>query len=213
MSALARAIEVQFGVRFDPGRAALRREGARQGRVGRAVLERLVAALDEKERRWDALREKYPQVNLITHRQLERDVVLRTLDRLWKEHLHAMDALRDGIRFRGYAQRDPKVEYAREGFAVFEEMNERIDSQSVEEIFKVWIDESRLEEAARQIAAQAAPTPSQAAAAQPRPAPLGSPRPGRRRNRVLAAPRPPKVGRNDLCTCGSGKKYKRCCGA
>jgi preprotein translocase subunit SecA len=198
--ALARAIEVQFGVAFDPAEPPFGKGPLDKDALGRAVLERLVAVLDEKERRWTALCEQYSQVNLITHRQLERDVVLRTLDRLWKEHLHAMDALRDGIRFRGYAQQDPKVEYAREGFAVFEEMNERIDSQAVEEIYKVWIDESRLAEAARQIAAQAAPTPSQAQAAAGA-APASGSRPVG------------KVGRNDLCPCGSGKKYKRCCGA
>ena len=212
VTALARAIEVQFGVRFDPSEPPFAGKILDKEALGRAVFERLVAVLDEKERRWEALREKYPQVNLITHRQLERDVVLRTLDRLWKEHLYAMDALRDGIRFRGYAQRDPKVEYAREGFTVFEEMNERIDSQSVEEIFKVWIDESRLEQAARQIAAQAAPTPSQAAAAQPHPARLGSPTPLAPHARSGGTPST-KIGRNDLCSCGSGKKYKRCCGA
>src|SRR5690606_19293236 len=89
------------------------------------------------------------------HRQLERDIMLRTLDRLWKDHLYAMDSLRDGIRFRGYAQRDPKVEYAREGFALFEEMNQRIDTLVTEEVFKVWIDEARLEQTARQLASQA----------------------------------------------------------
>src|SRR4029450_4941078 len=114
-----------------------------------------------KEQRWDALRDQYPQVNLITHRQLERDVVLRTLDRVWQENLDATDAGREGVRCRGYAQRDPKVEYAREGFGIFDEMQARIDQQASEEIFKVWIDESRLAEASRQMAAQAAPTPSQ----------------------------------------------------
>jgi uncharacterized protein YecA (UPF0149 family) len=75
---------------------------------------------------------------------------------------------------------------------------------------KVWIDEPSQE--GRQITAQAAPTPSQAAAAQPRPAPLGSPTPQAPQLRPGGAPST-KVGRNDLCTCGSGKKYKRCCGA
>jgi preprotein translocase subunit SecA len=159
LAALARLLEAQFGVAFDPAAApfavgpdaVLDKET-----LGRAVHERLLAVLAEKERRWDALRERYPQVGLITHRQLERDVMLRTLDRLWKDHLYAMDALRDGIRFRGYAQRDPKVEYAREGFALFEEMNQRIDTQVTEEVFKVWIDEARLEQASRAAPAAAA---------------------------------------------------------
>ena len=196
-----------------------RRSPARRStrtRVGRAILERLVAALDEKERRWDELREKYPQVNLITHRQLERDVVLRTLDRLWKEHLHG-----DGRAARRHPL--PRLRPARSEGRVRarglpglrrDERAHRLRS-AIEEIFKVWIDESRLADAARQIAAQAAPTPSQTAAAHAaetrarsaQPAPLGAP------PRALGAPAPSsKVGRNDLCTCGSGKKYKRCCG-
>jgi preprotein translocase subunit SecA len=222
ITALARALEVQFGVPMDAAQPPFAGGALEKEALGRSLLERLVGALTEKEQRWDALREQYPQVQLITHRQLERDVLLRTLDRLWKEHLHAMDALRDGIRFRGYAQRDPKVEYAREGFAIFDEMQARIDQQASEEIFKVWIDETRLADAARQIAAQSAPTPSQApaqaqsapqAAPAPKPAarPLGSPVLG---PAPAAGPAPgAKVGRNDLCTCGSGKKYKRCCGA
>ncbi|MCU0669954.1 MAG: preprotein translocase subunit SecA [Myxococcota bacterium] len=219
IAALVRAIEVGFGVRLDVTQPPFDQRVLEKDAVGRALLERLMAVLDEKERRWDALREQYPQVNLITHRQLERDVVLRTLDRLWKEHLHAMDALRDGIRFRGYAQRDPKVEYAREGFGLFDEMQGRVDSQSAEEIFKVWIDESRLADAARQIAAQAAPTPSQApaqAASAPQaasPRPAGGPILGPASRPGADAPGTGKVGRNDLCTCGSGKKFKRCCGA
>jgi preprotein translocase subunit SecA len=220
VAALARAVQVQFGMPVDVTQPPFAKAALDKDEVGRALLDRLMAALDEKESRWNALRDQYPQVNLITHRQLERDVVLRTLDRLWKEHLHAMDSLRDGIRFRGYAQRDPKVEYAREGFGIFDEMQARIDQQASEEIYKVWIDENRLAEASRQIAAQAAPTPSQAPAQQPASAPrLGAPPAPRAAGGVIGAPpragaaTPGKVGRNDLCTCGSGKKYKRCCGA
>jgi preprotein translocase subunit SecA len=232
-AALARLLETQFGVPFDPTAAPFQGgDGALPDKdeLGRAVLDRLLAALAEKERRWDALRERYPQVGLITHRQLERDVLLRTLDRLWKDHLYGMDALRDGIRFRGYAQRDPKVEYAREGFALFEEMNQRIDTLVTEEVFKVWIDEARLEQASRAVAppaprpeaaaaapsSQAAGAPAPAGAA-PRPAgALGSPLGAGRAQPMPTAGKPAaaaKVGRNDPCPCGSGKKFKRCCGA
>jgi preprotein translocase subunit SecA len=223
IAALARLLEAQFGVAFDPAAPPFRAAGGApldKEAVGRAVHERLLAVLAEKERRWDALRERYPQVGLITHRQLERDVLLRTLDRLWKDHLYAMDALRDGIRFRGYAQRDPKVEYAREGFALFEEMNERIDTQVTEEVFKVWIDEARLEAAARSAPAPPAVQPAAAAAAPARPAggalgsPLGGAAPAGRPMPSAGKPAAAaKVGRNDPCPCGSGKKFKRCCGA
>jgi uncharacterized protein YecA (UPF0149 family) len=97
-------------------------------------------------------------------------------------------------------------------------MQGRIDSQSAEEIFKVWIDESRLADAARQVTAQTAPTPSQAPAQtapaqSPAPRPVGSPILGPAPRPGVDAPGAGKVGRNDLCTCGSGKKFKRCCGA
>jgi preprotein translocase subunit SecA len=240
MAALARLLEAQFGLPFDPTQPpfpAANAAAPSKEECGRAIHERLLAALAEKEQRWDALRERFPQVGLITHRQLERDVLLRTLDRLWKDHLYAMDSLRDGIRFRGYAQRDPKVEYAREGFDLFEEMNQRIDTLVTEEVFKVWIDEARLEQAARQVAApQAAPSQAAAASAAQAPSAAAAAAP------AAAAPRPPaagglgsplgapprgatpmptagkpaaaaKVGRNDPCPCGSGKKFKRCCGS
>ncbi len=231
LTALARLLETQFGVAFDPTQPPFKTEGGHyleKEAFGGSVHDRVVAILADKEQRWDALCERYPQVGLIRHRQLERDVLLRTLDRLWKDHLYAMDALRDGIRFRGYAQRDPKVEYAREGFGLFEEMNQRIDALVVEEVYKVWIDEARLEQAARQVAGSGAAAPgaatgeaeaSKPAAARAAPA-LGSPlasagagragaaRPAARKG-VAAA----KVGRNDPCPCGSGKKFKRCCGS
>jgi preprotein translocase subunit SecA len=222
--ALARVISAQFGVPFAVGQgpfAIPQNELVDKEEIGRAILERLLAHLDEKEGRWNELRDRFPQVGLITHRQLERDVLLRTLDRLWKEHLYAMDSLRDGIRFRGYAQRDPKVEYAREGFQLFEEMNQRVDSLVTEEVFKVWIDEQRLEQAARvQPAAPAAGTPAAPRAAatalgrSPAQPSSGVAAGGRVGGAMAAKPgSSAKVGRNEPCPCGSGKKFKRCCGA
>src|SRR5262249_1642121 len=124
----------------------------------------------------------------------------------------------------------PKVEYAREGFGLFEEMNERIDAQASEEIFKVWIDEQRLAAAARPAPPAATdPASAPASASQPRPPLAAGPRPPPALGSPRAAGPPPppapasprpagatpsgKVGRNDACPCGSGKKYKRCCGA
>jgi preprotein translocase subunit SecA len=222
--ALARVLEAQFGVPFDPSQPPFAVEPGHaldKDVLGRAIHERLLGVLEEKERRWEALRERFPQVGLITHRQLERDVMLRTLDRLWKDHLYAMDSLRDGIRFRGYAQQDPKVEYAREGFQLFEEMNDRIDALVTEEVFKVWIDEDRLAQAASAMSPPAAPAAAQGAsttasgAAPARAGALGSPlgRPGGRPGGSARPGAGTKVGRNDPCPCGSGKKYKRCCGA
>ncbi len=116
-----------------------------------------------------------------------------------------MDGLREGVSLRGYAQRDPKLEYQREGYALFEEMNQRIDTQAADVIFKFALPEplpqtpsSRCRERARSLRK------------------LRVRGRERRLARVEGAPqvrRGSKIGRNDPCTCGSGRKYKKCCGA
>ncbi len=225
LSDLAKALEAQFGLAFDPREPPFLADGQPAGdrdALGRALLERLVARRDQKRRDWNQLAERYAIVGLMRFEQVERQIVLRTLDRLWKDHLYTMDSLRDGIRFRGYAQRDPKVEYAREGFQLFAEMNERVDALAVEEIFKVAIQEDALADAARAAevrasaeVARAAATP-RASVLEARPALTPGP-PGRagrpRAGEPGRAGRSAKVGRNDPCPCGSGKKYKKCCGA
>ncbi len=214
-AALATALDVQFGTEFDPTAPPFT-EDAKVVRdrdvMGRGILDALLERQRDRAARWDDLRKRYPAAGLISWSGLEREVLLRTLDRLWKDHLLSMDSLRDGVRFRGYAQRDPKVEYAREGFALFEEMNERIDLQTTEELFKVWVDETRLAQIQESAPPPGSPLAAPAPASQPNPpaapATPAAPAGGRKR-----APKAGKVGRNDLCPCGSGKKYKRCCGA
>ena len=129
--------------------------------------------------------------------------MLKILDAQWKEHLHTMDALREAVGLRGYAQKDPKIEYQREGFEQFEVMEERVDMQASEMVFKFGFPKPRLESAA-----QAANQSNSAGRVSGRPAgaPVGAQASGG--GRPLA-----KIGRNDPCTCGSGKKYKKCCGA
>ena len=101
-----------------------------------------------------------------------------------------MDGLREGIGLRGYAQKDPKVEFQREGWGLFEELEQRIDEQAVQLVFKFVLPEART--------------------AAPRPLPSRTPQ-----GQMSAAGGAPvgKVGRNEPCPCGSGKKYKRCHGA
>ncbi len=218
---LAQALQAVYGVPFAADEAPLggpdSARGDRDG-LGHAILERLLAFRTQKAAEWDEVVERYPQL-LPPFARVERELLIRRLDRSWKEHLHTMDGLREGVSLRGYGQRDPKLEYQREGFALFEEMNASIDLLGVEDIFKVQVSESALEEAAnrpapvgpvaRPQAAPAgtagrgpAPAPGQAAAAGPV---LGG--------GPAAVPKAHKVGRNDPCTCGSGKKYKKCCGA
>jgi preprotein translocase subunit SecA len=131
-------------------------------------------------------------------RHIEKIVSLQTLDALWKDHLLAMDHLKEGIGLRGYAQKNPLVEYQKEGFAMFEQLMGVMQQDIVEKVFSVQV---RREEDVEQIQ-QARPqrvVMSHGAGAEPQ----------------AAAPikrETEKVGRNDPCPCGSGKKYKRCHG-
>jgi preprotein translocase subunit SecA len=136
-------------------------------------------------------------------------LLLQNLDHQWKDHLLAMDHLKEGINLRGYAQKDPKVEYQREGFAMFAAMRDRVRSHTVEQLVRVMLEEPseerlramRAAEDARRRALEQRLRESHSGQAPEAPAAASRARPG------------PKVGRNDPCTCGSGKKYKKCCGA
>jgi preprotein translocase subunit SecA len=211
--AIAKAAEAQVGIEFDPREEPFQHDGrpvVDSDQLGRGLLDRMLEQLDAKSRHWDELVDQHPGQGVPRFADFERQVMLWTLDRLWKDHLHNMDALRDGVRLRGYAQKDPKLEYAREGFEMFEEMNARVDEQVVEQLFKMHISEESLR---RPAAPQAATAASVAAAPRAAAAP-GSAierQPGAAPGR--AAPSSGKVGRNDPCPCGSGKKYKKCCGA
>jgi len=143
-------------------------------------------------------------------RQLERYAMLRTLDEKWKEHLYDLDQLKTGIGLRAYGQRDPLIEYKKEAFALFTEMLERIDEETLELIFKLQVEERerpRRREPERQMQTVHQSTVGMGyAETQPaeQVAP-GKPKPVKRTGK--------KIGRNDPCPCGSGKKYKKCCGA
>ncbi len=137
-------------------------------------------------------------------RFLEKTFMLQVIDHHWKDHLLAMDHLRDGIGLRGYGQKDPLIEYKREGFDLFAGMMERIKSDTLDRLFHV--------QAVRHEGEQPAPPPQPV---------LSRPQPKLTLNRgdepvTAAAPAhraDNKVGRNDPCPCGSGKKYKKCHGA
>ena len=170
-------------------------------------------------------------------RQLERAILLQIIDNRWREHLYEMDYLREGIHLRGFAQIDPLVAYKNEGFSMFEALMHSIWEEFARLIFHVEV------EVAPQAQEQFAPAePGRAASTTPA-APPSSPRrsarppsrrlrgrtwPPSRRSRAArpataAAAIPDqetvvkdekeKIGRNDPCWCGSGKKYKKCHGA
>jgi len=209
LASLAQRLEQQFGIAFPLNEAPMRLEtGLASDRdvLGRAVLDRLIAFLEEKKAACAELVEQYKEFSYPDFQWFERDILLRILDSQWKDHLHTMDGLRESIGLRGYAQKDPKVEYQREGFALFEDMERRIDEQATQIIFKFGFPRPRTQAApARQAA------PSESAGGVPRPA-RGLP--GASAGAAAgAAAHAGKVGRNDPCPCGSGNKYKRCCGA
>ncbi|HKI86511.1 MAG TPA: preprotein translocase subunit SecA [Thermoanaerobaculia bacterium] len=134
----------------------------------------------------------------------ERDVMLRVVDHSWKDHLLALDHLKEGIGLRGYGQQDPLNEYKRESFELFQEMKERIEDTIVKTLFRLEpISEEQLAEQRQRRQRRSAPARLQHAA----PAEASAPAP------QTVVRKGEKVGRNDPCPCGSGKKYKKCCGA
>jgi len=145
--------------------------------------------------------------------KLERFLLLDTVDRQWKDHLLALDHLREGIGLRAYGQRDPLVEYKRESYSLFEEMWERIEDHVVKFLFHAEpVEDMQLQRrgARTTLSHPEAADLARSHAVQERAAntPVGGPsKPATVRRSQ------PKVGRNDPCPCGSGKKYKRCCGA
>ena len=137
-------------------------------------------------------------------RFLEKTFMLQVIDHHWKDHLLGMDHLRDGIGLRGYGQKDPLIEYKREGYDLFAGMMERIKSDTVDRLFHV--------QAVRNEGQPTAPpTPPSPVISRPLPPLILN------RGEVPVAPQTVqrsdnKVGRNDPCPCGSGKKYKKCHG-
>jgi preprotein translocase subunit SecA len=190
---------------------------------------------------WERVKATYEQkegvVGAELLRRVERDVMLQIVDAQWKDHLYSLDHLKEGIGLRGYGQRDPLVEYKKESFGLFQDMKSRIEEEMIRYLF--WLRPVLNEEAApRPAARRAAPLTLSKPAAEAVPAFAGASRGGgsaavARQGPVEfgggGAPRPartggddvvktvrrdePKVGRNDPCPCGSGKKYKKCHGA
>ncbi|MCS5637573.1 MAG: preprotein translocase subunit SecA [Myxococcota bacterium] len=201
-------LEHQFGISFASDAPPLVEEGKFPGdrnRLGRELLGALEVFLAEKKAKCAEFGEEFKEfVEYPNFDWFQRDIMLRILDAQWKDHLHSMDSLRESVGLRGYAQRDPKLEYQREGFAFFGEMEQRVDEQALETIFKFGFPRPRLESTAQATApggggAGALPSSQSAASAPPGAAAMG--------------PGPvTKVGRNEPCPCGSGKKYKRCHG-
>jgi len=149
-------------------------------------------------------------------RFLEKMIMLRLIDMNWKDYLFSMDQLREGIMWRSYGQKDPLVEYQHEAFTMFSDLIKTIDEEIVERLFKTFAVEEKftqsvfkkeketfVHEEYSALNAQAGPADAS------EPSPAMSMQPARD---ITFKREEPKVGRNDPCPCGSGKKYKKCCG-
>jgi len=131
-------------------------------------------------------------------RSLERHIMLMTVDSLWKDHLLSMDHLKEGIGLRGYAQQNPLIVYKKEGFEMFQDMIARIKEETVGILYRVQLAESEPVEQLRQSQEQKMVFSSGGDGPPPKKKPVRNPQ--------------KKIGRNAPCPCGSGKKYKQCCG-
>jgi len=213
---LSKAIEREFGVRYDVLTVLERDHSIDETRLRALVVE---AVSQDYER-------KSTEIGSKVMHELEKGIMLRQLDSHWKEHIAALDYLRQGIHLRGYAQRNPKQEYKREAFEMFSAMLERVKHDTISILSKIQIrrpeDVQAVEPAAPDpstLRFQHAAAPSLVAPVPPQApqgaAPTGSPL---RPPPVEAEPvtpyvrEQPKVGRNEPCPCGSGKKFKQCHG-
>ncbi|HKV63080.1 MAG TPA: preprotein translocase subunit SecA [Candidatus Acidoferrum sp.] len=194
------------------------------------------AAAEAVQKRYE---EKEKQFGAELMRWLERRIILDVVDSQWKDHLLSLDHLKEGIGLRGYAQKDPIVEFKKEAFTLFEDMMARIDNETIRYLFHIQVQQGEQPPEARQPRPEPPRTQPQSAAAavgaaaaranEPQHLPAVARDIERRQQRQqkdlqyqagpaqAEAPRPvragAKVGRNDPCPCGSGKKYKKCHGA
>ena len=212
---LGTALERDFGTQLDVTAMLEGDHGLGETELREEIVERV-------KRDYDA---KIESVGSEVVRELEKGVMLRQLDMHWKEHIGALDHLRQGIHLRGYAQKNPKQEYKREAFEMFSDTLDRVKHDTISILSKVQIrrpeDVAAVEPQRSDVSSmrfQHAEAPTMASAPPPQapraPSRLGAPR---------ARPQPaepvepyvreqPKVGRNQACPCGSGKKFKHCHG-
>ncbi|MFP5348534.1 MAG: preprotein translocase subunit SecA [Gammaproteobacteria bacterium] len=204
IAGLSESVEREFGLRL-PIKDWLDQESGLDAQQLRA---RIIAELERVHE------EKARAIGPEVMRHLEKAVMLQVLDQQWKDHLAAMDYLRQGIHLRGYAQKNPKQEYKREAFELFSDMLARIKQEVISLLARMQLQEPQ--------AAQAFEPASRPSSDMQflHPAAGGGAEPQREENgEVAVAARPqmptrkqPKVGRNEPCPCGSGKKFKHCHG-
>jgi preprotein translocase subunit SecA len=147
-------------------------------------------------------------------RSLERYIILNAIDRLWQEHLYAMDALREGVYLRSYAQKDPLIEYKTEAYDMFVELMANIKNEVLHNLFRSTSNLKAFEDFLGSLPQflQREHGPSTPTATPDEPADGEGKGDGKISLDLPQRRTIPKVGRNEPCPCGSGKKYKSCCG-
>ncbi|MHA6205233.1 preprotein translocase subunit SecA [Dyella soli] len=211
IAGLDRELESEYGLSLD-----LRHWVEQQHEIDdKAILEHVREGVEQ------LFKAKEQQVGVDTMRQLEKHIMLSVVDNAWKEHLASMDYLRQGIYLRGYAQKQPKQEFKRESFELFSSMLDRIKTEVVqmlarvrvrseEEVAAMEAEQQRLaERLQRQMLAHGGGAPVGALGADPEAVAAGSMAAAATATGVHEGAR---IGRNDPCPCGSGKKYKHCHG-
>ncbi|MFJ7885593.1 preprotein translocase subunit SecA [Pseudomonas sp. NPDC096917] len=212
IAGLESAIESGFGVKLAIQQWLDEDDHLYEETLREKLLNELLAAYNEKEE----------QASPEALRTFEKQIVLRVLDDLWKDHLSTMDHLRHGIHLRGYAQKNPKQEYKRESFNLFSELLDSIKRDSIRVLSHVQVrredpieEEARLRQEAENLAARLQFQHAEAPGLD-QPEALAEVLEGADVSEVVTATEPArndqKLGRNELCYCGSGKKYKHCHG-
>jgi preprotein translocase subunit SecA len=214
LESLVRHTEAQFGIHLDLSAEWAQGPGPEQQTIHEMLQERVEEHLEGKVKMFEDLQQRFADLEIQppTFESVARGILLQNLDAQWKDHLLTMDHLKEGIGLRGYGQRDPKMEYQREGFDLFVDMNARIRSHAVEQLFKVMIEKPSEERILAMHAAEEARRRQTAARLQEQHA--GAPgAAGADEGSRTVVREGKKVGRNEPCPCGSGKKYKKCHGA
>ena len=186
------AVYQQFSFRWEV--PSEEEDGLNQEHLKELLLQRVKDVYEKKEEEFGAA----------TLRYLEKVIMLQSVDHHWKDHLLAIDQLKEGIGLRGYGQKDPRIEYQREAYQMFLEMLDRIKKDTIEKLFAIQIAK---EEEVKEMKVERKQTfiLSRGEAAQRA---GGETEDGKG---VTVRREGKKVGRNDPCPCGSGKKYKKCC--
>jgi len=198
LNGLINAMRLKFGLEVELSKI----QGLNISQLGEELQGLAVALFEEKEKGIGS--------DLMNH--LQRMVLLQIIDTKWKDHLYAMDNLREGIGLRAYGQRDPLVEYKREAFDMFAQMISSIEEEAVEAVFKLQpVKPERFKGVFSSVSQELLhpeATKFERPSSQQMADEAGEPDAVHKPVQLFQ----PKVGRNDPCPCGSGKKYKKCCG-